>query len=106
MKKILVAALSVFGLLYAQMSFADVGVVVKRFSGCDYFIADGPKGLYVLEWFGGYDPDEGDIIIGDIGSYGMKKVYYKNVRREGKVWVEDYLESEDAAMEEVMDHCD
>ena len=47
---------------------ADQGYVVKTFSGCDYFIADGPRGLYVLEWYGGYDPSEGDTISGDIGS--------------------------------------
>ena len=44
----------------------DQGYVVKTFSGCDYFIADGPRGLYVLEWWGGYDPSEGDTIIGPI----------------------------------------
>ena len=71
---------------------ADEGVVVKKFGSCDYFIADGPRGLYVLEWYGGYDPDEGDSIIGDIGSYGMKNVIY-NSTLSGRVWVEDFLES-------------
>lgn len=89
---------------FATVATADVGVVVKRFSGCDYFIADGPRGLYVLEWYGGYDPDEGDRIIGDIGSYGMKRVFYNN-GAEGQVWVEDFLESESSALEEISDHC-
>jgi hypothetical protein len=83
---------------------ADQGYVVKEFSGCDYFIADGPRGLYVLEWYGGYDPSEGDTITGDIGSYGFKDVIYNN-SYPGRVWVEDFLESPDAAMEEIRDHC-
>ena len=98
------AAVCILLILIATSTLADSGVVVKRFSGCDYFIADGDKGLYVLEWYGGYDPKEGDTISGDIGRYGMKNVTY-NSTRSGKVWVEDFLESESAAMEEIRDHC-
>ena len=84
---------------------ADEGRVVRRFRGCDYFIADGDRGLYVLEWYGGYDPSEGDRISGDIGSYGFASVTYGNVNRTGRVWVEDFLESSSAAMDEINDHC-
>ena len=80
------------------------GIVVATFSGCSYFIADGNRGLYVLEWFGGYSPYEGDLIYGDICSYGMKNVKYSN-GRTGKVWVEDFWESKSAAMDEINDHC-
>jgi len=100
MKKLVVVLM----LCCAGPVFGDVGVVVKRFAGCDYFIADGPRGLYVLEWYGGYDPNEGDRIAGDIGGYGFKDVVYSGNRR-GRVWVEDYLESASAAMEEIEDHC-
>ena len=48
--------------------YAETGMVVKRFSSCDYYIADGPRGLYVLEWYGGHDPMEGERIIGNIGA--------------------------------------
>jgi hypothetical protein len=83
---------------------ADSAYVVMKFSGCDYYIADGDRGLYVLEWFGGYDPDEGDTINGDIGSYGMKDITI-NGSRSGRVWVEDFLESDSGAMDEIKDHC-
>ena len=97
---------SIFFLLFT-LSFginADTGWVVKKFGSCDYFIADGPRGYYVLEWYGGYDPNEGDAIYGDIGSYGMKSVDY-SYNRSGRVWVEDFLESWGAAMDEINDHC-
>ena len=74
-------------------------------SGCDYFIADDPNGLYVLEWYGGWDPSEGDTIEGDINSYGFKNVTY-NDKYSGRVWVEDFLESNSAAWDEINDHCD
>lgn len=83
----------------------EIAVVVARFGSCDYFVADGPRGLYVLEWFGGYDPQEGDRLFGDISSYGMKDVIYLPSEREGRLWVEDYLESERDALEEINDHC-
>ncbi len=83
----------------------DKAKVVGYPSGCDYFIADGPRGLYLLEWYGGYDPSEGDLIVGEIGSYGMKTVYYPKRDREGRVWVEDFLLSESSAIEQYHDHC-
>ena len=84
---------------------ADLGIVVARFGSCDYFIADGPNGLYVLEWYGGYYPDEGDQIYGEIGSYGMVDVFYPDQSLEGSVWVEDFWESKSGAIDEIRDHC-
>ena len=83
-----------------------VAVVVFYPSGCDYFIADGSKGFYLLEWYSGYDPSEGDLIVGDIGSYGFKDVYYPKQDRTGRVYVEDYLLSESSVIEEYNDQCD
>ncbi|WCR17507.1 hypothetical protein JHW40_14385 [Paracoccus alcaliphilus] len=83
----------------------EIAEVVARFRGCDYFIADGPNGLYVLEWYGGYDPDVGDRLYGAISSYGMKDVIYLPSELVGRVWVEDYMESETAALDEIADHC-
>ncbi len=90
--------------LFSFTAKADLGEVTHRFSGCDYFIADGPSGYYVLEWYGGYDPYEGDTIYGEIDSYGLKDVLY-NESRKGRVWVENYLESASSAMDEIQDHC-
>ena len=102
MKKLLL--ILVLGLLLSGNAYADRAVVVATYGSCDYFIADGPKGLYVLEWFGGKIPSEGDIFFGDVGSYGMKRIEYQN-GGSGKVWVEDFLESNSAAIDEINDHC-
>jgi hypothetical protein len=79
--------------------------VIQTFDGCDYFVADGPAGLYVLEWYGGYMPTVGDRLVGDVASYGMKDIYYISNGSEGRVWVEEYLESASGAAQEIDDHC-
>ena len=75
-------------------------------SGCDYFIADGPQGYYLLEWYGGHSPSRGDTIAGKLGSYGFKDIYYVNARSNGRVWVDDYLLSRDRAAEKYREKCD
>ena len=53
-------------------------------------------GYALLEWYGGSDPDEGDIIVGDFESYGFKDIYNLTADSELRVWVEDYwLSKED-----------
>jgi hypothetical protein len=78
--------------------------VVLRVRGCDYFLADGPRGLYLLEWYGGYDPDRGDGIFGEVDGYGFKDVLYAN-GREGRLYVDDYLLSKDNALEKLREKC-
>jgi len=102
MKKLLLVFFITF---ISNFVYADVGVVVKRFGSCDYYIVDGPKGLYVLEWYGGHDPIEGEKVVGNIGSYGMKDVVFPSSNTRGRVWVEDFLESASSALEKIRDHC-
>lgn len=78
--------------------------VVLRVSGCDYFVADGPSGYLVIEWYGGYDPDRGDGIFGDVRGYGFRDVLYDN-GRDGRVYIDDYLLSRDSAVRKLRDHC-
>lgn len=79
--------------------------VVLRLSGCDYFIADGPQGFYLLEWYGGHDPDRGDGILGEIRSYGFRNILYAQ-GQEGRVYVDDYLLGKDRALEKLREKCE
>lgn len=78
--------------------------VVLRIRSCDYFIADGPQGYFLLEWYGGYDPQRGDGIYGELGSYGFKDVLYSG-GQEGRLYIDDYMLSKDGALEELHDKC-
>ena len=89
-------------------SKGQVGVkVIFKKSGCrSYFLADGDSGgIYLLEWYGGYDPDEGDEIVGTIKSYGFKDVFYPNKNRSGRVYVDDYMLSQSRALEKMAEKC-
>ena len=85
---------------------AGVRVIFKK-SGCrSYFLADGDSGgIYLLEWYGGYDPDEGDEIVGNIKSYGFKDVFYPKRNRTGRVYVDDYMLSRSRATEKIRGKC-
>lgn len=78
--------------------------VVLRVSGCDYYIADGPQGYYLLEWYGGYDPSRGDGILGEIRGYGFKDILFAQ-GQEGRVYVDDYLLGKDRALEKLGEKC-
>jgi hypothetical protein len=103
MKRLLAVGLF---LLLPVAAMADKATVILRIRGCDYFLADGPKGVYLLEWYGGHDPSRGDTIIGEIGSYGFKTVFYLEADREGKVYVDDYSLSKSSAIEKLAEKCE
>ena len=86
-----------------QTSAAPITVVLRARS-CDYFIADGPQGYYLLEWYGGHDPDRGDGIYGQLGTYGFKDVLYGG-GQEGRLYIDDYLLSKDRALEKLREKC-
>jgi len=80
--------------------------VVLRKSSCgDYFVAEGPSGFHVLEWYGGHDPSQGDTIAGDISGYGFKDVYYLSSSASGRVYVDDYALSKSRATEKFLERC-
>lgn len=93
-------------LIFSNFSFADTAIVVRKKFGCDYFVAYSKSGYYLLEWFGGWDPDKDDIVVGAINSYGIKNVKYTNIGNSGKVWVEDFWLTREDAFEKLLELCD
>ena len=83
----------------------EIKVVAAR-GGCrDYFVADGPGGYFLLEWYGGYEPSVGDTLIGDLRSYGFKDVFYPKQGQQGRVYVDDYLLSRSSVIEKYVEKC-
>jgi len=81
------------------------GEVYKRISGCDYMILEERGDYVVAEWMGGYDPDEGDVIQGQLHNYGTKSCYNKRRDRESRLYIEDYGLSLSRAWEIIRDKC-
>ena len=101
-----VMALAASTLLAGNVTAAR-GVVSHRISGCDYFLVETAVGDYVLlEWFGGTDPDKGDMLAGDFQSYGMKTIHDLTSDSEVTVWVEDYQLDKEDALEKLTEKCE
>jgi hypothetical protein len=81
------------------------GFVVSIDSRCDYFIVDAPLGYVLVEWFGGSVPNVGDVLVGDLESFGFKWLRNRSAGNAVRVWVDDYWMSRDRATERYLDHC-
>ena len=94
-------------LLFTSFSpaLAAKGVVVLHKSGCDYYIVKTNNGYAILEWYGGNDPSEGDVLVGDFETYGMKDIYNLTADDETSVWIEDFWLSKSRAIEEYYEEC-
>jgi hypothetical protein len=89
----------------ANVNVAKDTKVILYKSGCrSNFIAIGTLGFSILEWYGGYDPLEGDIIVGNISGYGMKDITYTN-GRTGRIYVNEYMETKDNVLKKYNNKC-
>jgi len=84
---------------------ASRGVVTKRISGCDYFMVNATGGYAVLEWYGGHDPDSGDVLIGKFEAYVMHEIVDDTADETLTVWTEDYDLTRTRALEILVDQC-
>jgi hypothetical protein len=64
------------------------------------------SGYDLFEWYGGYDPDKGDALVGKFNEYGMRDVYDETTDQNVTIWVEDYDLSRENALEKLADHCE
>ena len=87
-------------------ALAAQGPVAYRISSCDYFIVATRAGYDLLEWYGGHDPDKGDILVGSFESYGMHDIQDETVDDEITVWVEDYGLTKEDALEKLAEQCE
>ena len=54
------------------------GVSLGEFGSCDYYLIEDSLGDYTLaEWYGGITPYDGDIVVGELHSYGFKDLGFK-----------------------------
>jgi hypothetical protein len=75
MRRMIKLIVLVVALFISNAASAAKGVVVYYKSGCDYYLVETSLRYALLEWYGGNDPNEGDILVGDFERYGMKEIY-------------------------------
>jgi hypothetical protein len=82
------------------------GYVSHRISGCDYFLVQTLSGYDLLEWFGGHDPDKGDVLVGRFEEYGFHEVLDETADESSRIYTEDYWLSKSDALEKLTEHCE
>ena len=73
------------------------GIVTHRISGCDYFLVEARTGYDLLEWYGGYDPDKGDTVVGNFETYGFHDILDESADETTRIYTEDYQLSKTSA---------
>jgi hypothetical protein len=82
------------------------GYVSHRISGCDYFLVQTRGGFDLLEWYGDYDPDKGDTLVGRYEEYGFHNILDETVDETTRVYTEEYWLSKSDALEQLTDKCE
>ena len=70
----------------------------------DYYIVETRSGYTILERRSGGSLYEGDRIRGELHNYGTTYIIKKNTDREVRVYIEEYMLSDDRAIEWMGDH--
>ncbi len=81
------------------------GEIVYTLPGCDYFLISTSSGYTFAEWWGGALPMRGDLLFGELWSFGFKYFYNISQKRKMKVWIDDYWLSRTRAVEKIVDKC-
>jgi hypothetical protein len=100
----LLAAILLF-FVSSALAEATKGIVVWT-GGCGsrYFVETSM--VYgLLEWFGGWDPSKGEMIIGDLNSFGMKELYVLPIGQSTCASVDDHFMSRSNVLEKLPDKC-
>lgn len=82
------------------------GIVTHRISSCDYFVVATRTGYDVLEWYGGHDPDKGDVLIGNYEAYGMHEIIDDTADEGLSVWTKEYQLTKSDALEKLTEKCE
>jgi hypothetical protein len=106
MRRLLILPVLFLTFMVGNPVVAAEGIVVLNKSGCkSRYIVETTRGYVILEWFGGNDPSEGNRIVGDFETYGMKKIINTSVSQEGQVWVEDFWLSKSSVVKKMRKFC-
>jgi hypothetical protein len=91
-------------LIASGLAAAEAPVVLVTVDCQDYFVVDlGGRRYALLEWFGGYRPEKGDVLTGEFDHFGAQDMTVKG--RRLRAYVEDYDLTEDAINDKLADKC-
>lgn len=87
----------------STVAYAERGIVVKEdVCGSGNSIIETPLWYVAAEHYSGVYLYEGDVVYGDLTSYGFKTIY-RDDGTEGRFYIEDYESDIGSAFEELCD---
>ena len=101
-KQIILASLCL-GTVSLQSLANICGIVVLDHYECetyDHIVIQTKRGFTLAEVYKGYrNTYEGDLVCGDLHSYGFTQIYDEDGEEIGRLYVDDYLVGESSAAE-------
>lgn len=92
--------------LCSASALASRGSIAYRINDCDYFVVVTHSDYAILEWYGGHDPDKGDVLVGKLEEYGMRDIYDETADENVTIWVEDYNLTKKDVLEQLVGKCE
>ncbi len=84
---------------------AEGKVMLVTVKCSDLFVVEmGTKRYALLEWYGGYRPEKGDIVSGNFMHFGVQDMLVG--QRRLRVWVSDYDLTQDQINDKLASRCD
>lgn len=106
MSRWLIACLVLCALHAPQaMAGKDNGLVAHMDSGCDFIVVQTHYAWALVQWYGGARPNDGDILLGEFGSYRMQTMYNRTRQANVEVLADRYWLTEDEAFARYADQC-
>ena len=91
--------------LPAPATAAEGKVMLVTVKCSDLFVVEmGEKRYALLEWYGGYRPEKGDIVTGNFVHFGVQDMVVG--QRRLRVWVSDYDLTQDQINDKLAGRCD
>ena len=111
MKRIVISLSFVFTLLFVFASNNEVVSSAEQIKGIvvydgkyDYHIVETKKFYVIIERYTGPSFSRGDIIYGDLHSYGFKMVKVNDSSSQTKVYIENYWTNIDKCYDWLKEH--
>ena len=108
MLKLMLKTLVSSGLMLTSLTgyCLDWGVIVADHYNCngegssDRIVIETPRGYTNAQVYSGYsDTLEGNVIGGELYSYGFTDIYDKTGQEVGRLWIDDYMSGKSSAQE-------
>lgn len=97
--------LMVCSILALATAAESTSTAIVAYECSDWFVAYSDMGFHIMEWYGGTLPIENSYFSGNINTYGLQTITYRN-GLTSQVWIDDFMLSSSSAARKIAQKCD